>query len=80
MDAKTVREARRIIHELIFQGQAKLASGTTLVPKPEFLIPLIEKVAAKKLEEVQEPASVTGFTPPTTYHVKESIDDASPEV
>lgn len=76
MNADTIREARRLIHELIFRGQAHLSSGTMLIPKPEVLIPLIEKVAAKKLEEVHEPPSVSGFTPQETYHVKEPINEA----
>lgn len=74
MDAATIREARRLLHDLIFCGEATLASGTMVCPKPELLIPLIEKIASKKLEETHEPPGVTGFTPQGTYHVKEPTD------
>ena len=75
MDAETIREARRLLHELIFTGQARLSTGIALVPKPEFLIPLLEKIASKKLEETHEPPGVTGFTPQGTHHVKEGGDE-----
>lgn len=74
MDAATIKEARRLLNELIFRGQARLSCGTTLNPRPEFLIPLIEKIASKKLEETHEPPGVTGFTPQGTHHVKEPTD------
>lgn len=74
MDAATIREARRLLHDLIFRGEAALSSGTMLCPKPEVLVPLIEKIAGKKLEETHEPPGVTGFTPQGTHHVKESTD------
>lgn len=74
MDAATISEARRLLHDLIFRGEAILASGTTICPKPEFLIPLIEKIASKKLEEPHESPGVTGFTPQGTHHVKEPTD------
>ena len=74
MDAPTIKEARRLLHDLIFQGEAILSSGTMIRPKPDVLIPLIEKIAARKLEETHEPPSVTDYTPPSTYHVKESTD------
>ena len=76
MDAATIKEARRLLHELIFRGEATLASGTKVSPKPEFLIPLIEKIASKKLEETHEAPGVSGFTPPATYHVKERADES----
>jgi len=78
MDATTIREARRLLHDLIFQGEARLSSGTMVSPKPEFLIPLIEKIAGKKLEEVHEPPSVSGFTPQGTHHIKEPTDASPP--
>lgn len=78
MDAATIKEARRLLHELIFQGEARLSTGVPLHPKPEFLIPLIEKIAGKKLEDTHEPPGVTGFTPQGTHHVKEPTD-ASPQ-
>ena len=74
MDARTIREARRVIHDLIFGGKATLSTGLELAPKPEFLVPLFERIAGKKLEEVQEAPGVTGFTPPTTHHVREAPD------
>ena len=79
MDAATIKEARRLLHELIFRGEATLSVGTRLAPRPEFLIPLIEKIASKKLEETHEAPGVSGFTPPTTYHVKESDRATDPE-
>ena len=79
MDASTIREARRLLHDLIFRGEAILASGTMICPKPEFLIPLIEKIASKKLEETHEAPGVSGFTPPTTYHVKERVNESTPD-
>jgi len=77
MDASTIREARRLLHDLIFRGEAVLSSGARICPKPDILIPLIEKVAGKRYEETHEPPSVTGFTPQGTHHVKE-IPDANP--
>lgn len=77
MDAATIKEARRLLHDLIFHGSATLSTGIGLTPRPEFLIPLIEKIASKKLEETHEPPGVTGFTPQGTHHVKE-LKDASP--
>ena len=79
MDATTIKEARRLLHELIFRGEATLSVGTRLAPRPEFLIPLIEKIASKKLEETHEAPGVSGFTPPTTYHVKEPDRATDPE-
>lgn len=78
MDAETIREARRLLHELIFRGEAILSVGTRLTPRPEFLIPLIEKIASKKLEETHEPPGVTGFTPQGTHHIKEPTDARPP--
>ena len=79
MDASTIREARRLLHDLIFRGEAILSSGTMVCPKPEVLIPLIEKIAAKKLEEPHELPGVTGFTPQGTHHVKEAPDAQTPD-
>ena len=79
MDVETIREARRLLHDLIFQGEAILSSGTMVCPKPEVLIPLIEKIAAKKLEEPHELPGVTGFTPQGTHHVKEGPDAPAPD-
>lgn len=79
MDATTIKEARRLLHELIFRGEATLSVGTRLAPRPEFLIPLIEKIASKKLEETHEPPGVTGFTPQGTHHIKEPDHAANSE-
>ena len=79
MDVNTIREARRLLHDLIFRGEAELQSGAMICPKPELLIPLIEKIASKKLEETHEAPGVSGFTPPTTYHVKEPDRATDPE-
>ena len=75
MDAATIKEARRLLHDLIFRGEAALSSGTVLCPKSEVLVPLIEKIASKKLEEIHEPPSVSGFTPQGTHHVKPHQED-----
>ena len=71
MDARTIKEARRVIHDLIFGGEATLSTGLKLSPKPEFLVPLFERIAGKRLEETPEAPSVTGFEPQTTHHIKE---------
>ena len=68
MDAPTIREARRLLHDLIFRGEAILSSGTMIVPRPEVLIPLIEKIAAKKVEETEVPTTMEDFAPKRTYH------------
>ena len=74
MDAATIKEARRLLHDLIFRGEVELSTGLKLSPKVEVLVPLIEKIASKKLEEPHESPSVTGFTPQGTHHVKEPTD------
>jgi len=79
MDAATIKEARRLLHDLIFRGEAELSSGVILYPKPEVLVPLIEKIASKKLEEIHEPPGVSGFTPKGTHHVKETGNEVSPK-
>jgi hypothetical protein len=71
VDAETIREARRLLHELVFNGEARLSTGFMVAPKPEVLVLLWEKIGAKKVEEVVEPTKVEGFTPQQTYRTKE---------
>lgn len=71
MDAETIREARRLLHDLIFKGSATFSSGTSLHPKDEVLVGIVEKVASKKVEEPIEAHVVEGYTPQQTYRTKE---------
>ena len=71
MDPSTIREARRILHDLIFKGQAFLSSGKHLQPQDDQLVSLVEKIAGRKLEEPEVPKTVDDFTPAGTYHMKE---------
>lgn len=71
MDAQTIKEARRLIHDLIFNGEAILRTGTVVHPKHEVLVLLWEKIATKKLEEPIEATTVEGFTPQQTYRERE---------
>jgi len=68
VDADAVREARRIIAAMIHDGQALLKGGRILAPKDEVLVMVIERVAAKRLEEPEKSVEVTGFEPAGTYH------------
>lgn len=67
MDPTTIREARRIIRDLILKGAATLQSGRVLTPDDMQLVTLLEKTASKKVEEVDVPQTVEGFTPQVTY-------------
>ena len=78
MDAETIRESRRLLHDLIFHGRAQLREGRTLQPDDAQLVSLLEKIASKKLEETHEPPGVTGFTPQGTHHIKEPTDESPP--
>ena len=68
MDPATIREARRLLHDLIFQGQAFLKSGKHLQPQDDQLVTLVERIASRKLEEVEVPKTVDDFVPQGTYH------------
>ena len=68
MDPETIKEARRLLHDLIFKGAALLANGRHLQPLDEQLVSLVEKIAGKKLEELEVPKTVEDFTPQGTYH------------
>ena len=70
MDPSTIREARRILHDLVFKDQAFLSSGKHLQPQDDQLVSLVEKIAGRKLEEPEAPKTVDDFTPQGTYHEK----------
>lgn len=74
MDQETIREARRLIHDLIFAGEARLSTGFMLCPKPDLLVLMLEKIASKKFDETPPLPTVEGYIPQSTYHVKERID------
>lgn len=83
MDPETIREARRLLHDLIYTGSATFKSGTTLHPKDEVLVGIVEKVASKKVEEPIPDQTVEGYIPQQTYRTKEKdrheiIPDAPP--
>ena len=79
MDPGTIKEARRLLHDLIFTGKAKLRSGQTIQPKDEWLVTLLEKVASKKVEELDVPMTVEGYSPKETYqsHAKPKDGEAT---
>lgn len=68
MTPEVIQEARRLIRDLIFHGRAKTTGGRTIEPKDEVFVTLLEKVAAKKVEEPDVPQTVEGFTPRQTFH------------
>ena len=70
MDPKTIREARRLLHDLVFTGQAKTASGKLIVPKDEVLVTLLEKIANKKVEEPVVAPDIADYLPQETYREK----------
>ena len=70
MNTQAIYEARRLLHDLIFTGKAKLAKGRIIEPKDEWLVTLLEKVASKKVEEPEVPVEVLDFEPRSTYHAK----------
>ena len=72
MDPETIKEARRILKELVHRGMASLKSGRQLQVEDEQLITLLEKVAAKKVEEKEVVPEVDDFTLKGTHHVRES--------
>ena len=77
MDPETIKEARRILKDLVRSGVAVLKSGRQLVVEDEQLVNLLEKVAAKKVEEKEVVPEVDDFTLRGTHHVRET---ASPRV
>ena len=70
MDLATIKEARRLLRDLVFQGEAILKAGTVISPKPEILVMLWEKIASKKVEETETPIAVEGFALKETHHVR----------
>ena len=70
MDPGTIKEARRLLHDLIFTGKARLQSGQTIQPKDEWLVTLLEKVASKRVEEPDVPVEVEGYSPKETFHAR----------
>ena len=79
MDAATVKEARRLLTELVLYGKATLFGGRKVEPRDDILIAVFEKIAAKKLEEAEIAVSVTDFVPRSTYHEKSKDSDAQSE-
>ena len=74
MDATTIKEARRLLHELVFAGEARLSTGFMLCPKPDLLVLMLEKIASKKFDETPDMPTVEGYKPQTTYHTRETPD------
>ena len=72
MDPDTIKEARRILKDLVHHGLATLKSGRRLKVEDEQLINLLEKVAAKKVEEKEVVPEVDDFTLRGTHHVRET--------
>ena len=70
MDPKTIREARRLLHDLVFTGQAATSSGKLIVPKDEVLVTLLEKIANKKVEEPTVAPDIADYLPQETYREK----------
>ena len=68
MDAETIREARRLIRDLVMTGEAMMRSGHPIAPKDDLLVQLLEKIAGKKLEEKEVLLTVDDYIPKETYH------------
>ena len=67
MTPATIKEARRLLHDLVFQGRATTKGGRVIEPKDEVLVTMLEKVASKKIEEPDVPQTVEGFVPQETF-------------
>ena len=72
MDPETIKEARRILKDLVYHGYTTLKGGRRLHVQDEQLITLLEKVAAKKVEEKEVVPEVDDFTLKGTHHVRET--------
>ena len=70
MDPGTIKEARRLLRDLIFKGVAETKGGRKIKPMDEALVSLIKQVAEKKLEEPETPLTVEGYTPKETFHAR----------
>ena len=67
MDPATIKEARRLLHDLVFTGRAITKAGSTIQPKDEVLVTLLEKIASKKVEEPSITPTVDDFVAKETY-------------
>ena len=72
MDPETIKEARRILKSLVNTGEAILKSYRRLYVEDDQLVTLLEKVAAKKVEEKEVVPEVDDFTLKGTHHVRET--------
>ena len=72
MDPDTIKEARRVLRDLVIHGSAMLKGGRRLKPEDDQLVTLLEKVAAKKVEEKEVVPEVDDFTLKGTHHVRET--------
>ena len=70
MDPRTIQEAQRLLHDLVFTGQATTSSGKLIVPKDEVLVTLLEKIANKKVEEPTVAPDIADYLPQETYREK----------
>ncbi len=67
VDPETIHEARRLLHDLVFNGKATTKGGHVIFPKDEVLVTMLEKIGSKKVEEPDVPFNVEGFVPKQTY-------------
>ena len=67
MDPGTIKEARRLLHDLIYTGAATTKGGRVIKPMDEALVSLIKQVSEKKLEEPDVLLTVEGYTPKETH-------------
>ena len=79
MDPRTIREARRLLHDLVFNGQAQTSTGKIIALKDEVLVTMLEKIASKKMEESVAIPEVSDFKPQETYHEKPKDSEVSPD-
>ena len=70
MDDSTIKEARRLLVALIETGEMLLKGGRTIRPKDDVFVNIVERIAARKIEEKHETPDVTDFTPAGTHHTK----------
>lgn len=68
MEDFTIREAQRLLAELVAKGWATMGSGKRVEPKDEALILLFERVAKMKLPKSIETPTLEGVELRTTYH------------
>ena len=80
MDDQTIKEARRLVKELVEGGRASLQSGKVVEPDDEDLVRLFLTVASKKIEEHEEPPTVEGYHPKETYYAKAHAPEGEGQV